>query len=603
MFRPLLLALSGVALLFSAPAQADQARHAIAMHGDVKYAPDFTHFDYVNPNAPKGGTVRFGELETFDSFNPFIPRGVSAAGIGLLYATLTVQSSDEPFTEYVGLAETITMPDDRSFVAFKIRDDATWHDGTPVTAEDVKWTFEILISEGQPFYRTYYGDVERVEVKDAKNVHFHFKAGTDNHELPLILGQMVPLPKHYWTNGTRKFSDTTLEPPLGNGPYRVEKVDAGRSVTYARVANWWGENLPVYKGRYNFDRIVFDYYRDRNVELEAFLGGRFDFQQEYTARLWASGYNTPAVRDGRVIKKEIPHRLPQGMQAFAYNVRKPVFQDIEVRRALDYAFDFEWTNKQLAHNSYTRNNSYFTNSELAAEDGPPTGRVLEILEPFRDQLPESVFITRYQPPKTDGSGNNRENMRIAAKILDDAGYVLKNGVRTHKDTGIKLEFEFLTNTGNAALDRWIMPFIQNLEKLGVKAKFRSVDVTQYINRMMKYDFDVTIPTFSQSQSPGNEQREMWTSARADVEAGRNIVGIKNKVVDTLVEDLIGSDTREELVYHARALDRVLLAHHYVVPNWHLPAWRVAYWDKFGQPDVQAPYALGVVDTWWSKDAK
>lgn len=588
------------ALILPAYAEDVKPVHGIAMHGDLKYPADFTHFDYVNSNAPKGGKLRLSALETFDSFNPYIVKGVPADGIGLIYATLTEQSADEPFSEYAALAGSIEMPQDRSWIIFNIRPEAKWEDGKPVTADDVKWTYDALMKDGQPFYKSYYADITKVEVLTDKKVKFTFK-GQGNLELPLIVGQMPVLPKHYWTAKDHKFSETTLTPPPGNGPYRIASFQAGRGIVYERVKNWWGENLPVYKGRYNFDAITYDYYRDRDVELESLLGGSSDFRQEYTAKAWATSYNAPVVKDGRVIKKEIKNGLPQGMQAFGYNLRRPVFQDQAVRKALDYAFDFDWSNKQFAYGAYKRSRSFFSNSEMAAPDSPPSGHVKEVLEEFKDQLPASVFTTRYEPPKTDGSGNNRANLRMAMKILDDAGYKIgPDGIRINPKTGKPLSFEFLTNGGNAALDRWIIPFTQNLKKIGVAATFRVVDVSQYVNRLNSFDYDVIITSFPQSLSPGNEQREFWKSDRADLNGSRNTLGIKNPVVDKLVEMIISAPTREDLVARCQALDYVLLDGNYVIPNWHIPAWRIAYWNKFGMPDKQAPYALGVADTWWMK---
>lgn len=576
-------------------------RHAIAMHGEVKYAPDFTHFDYVNPGAPKGGTLRLGAMETFDTFNPYIIKGVEADGLSLITVTLTEQSMDEAFTEYGGLAETMEMPEDRSWIIFNLRPEAKWEDGAPVTAEDVKWSFDTLLKDGKPFYRAYYSDVTNVEVLAEKKVKFTFR-GTKNLELPLIVGQLPILPKHYWTAPGKAFTETTLEPPPGNGPYRIKSFEPGRSITYERVKGWWGENMSPYKGRYNFDEIRYEYYRDRNVILEAFFGDAFDFHQENTAKLWATAYDVPPVRDGRIVKKEIANGLPQGMQGFIYNIRRPVFQDRAVRRALDYAFDFEWSNKQFAYSAYARTNSYFSNSEMAAPDHLPQGRVKEILEQYRDRLSPTVFTERYQPPKSDGTGNNRANLRMAMKILDEAGYkVGKDGLRTDPKTGKTLEFEFLTSGGNAAFDRWIMPFIDNLKKAGIKATFRVVDASQYINRITEFDYDMTVSTFAQSLSPGNEQREYWTSERADMQGSRNYIGLKDPAIDGLAEMIISAPTRQELIARCQALDYVLLDGNYVISNWYLPAWRVAYQDRFGIPDVQAPYALGVMDTWWSKE--
>ncbi len=590
--------------LFAIPAFAQDAAPAptygIAMHGDLKYPADFKHFDYLNPDAPKGGALRLAAMGTYDSFNPYIIKGVPADGIGLIYTTLTEQSTDEPFSQYAALAESLEVPQDRSWIIYTIRPEAKWEDGQPVTADDVKWSFETLMKDGQPFYRAYYGDVSAVEILNDKKVKFTFKSA-QNLELPLIVGQLPVLPKHYWTKEGVNFTDTTMAPPPGNGPYKIASFQPGKSITYERVKGWWGENIPAFRGHYNFDTITYEYYRDRDVQLEAFFGGAYDIHQEFTAKLWATAYDAPAVKDGRIVKKEVRNGLPNGMQAFIYNTRKPVFQDQAVRRALDYAFDFDWANKQFAYGAYKRTNSYFVNSDMAAPDAPPSGRVKEILEQFKDQLPADIFTTRYQPPKTDGSGNNRENLKTAAKILDDAGYKLgKDGMRTDPKTGKALEFEFLTSGGNAAFERWIMPFIQNLKKIGVKASFRVIDDSQYTNRIMHFDFDMAGGTFGQSLSPGNEQREFWGSDRADMQGSRNLIGLKNPVVDKLVEMIIAAPTREELVARCQALDYVLLSGNYVIPNWYIPAWRLAWWDKFGQPEIQAPYAPGYLDTWWVK---
>lgn len=581
------------------PAYAQNARpvHALAMHGDLKYGADFKHFDYVNPDAPKGGSIKLSGAETFDSFNSFITRGVSADGLGLLYASLLEKSQDEAFSMYGALAESIEVPKDRSWVIFNLRKEAVWHDGKPVTADDVVWTFNTLIEKGRPLYKAYYAHVKKVEALGEKRVKFSFDM-TDNLELPLIIGELSILPKHYWE--TRDFEKTTLEPPLGSGPYKIASFEQGRSISYERVKDWWGDNLPVYKGRYNFNRVGYEYYRDQDVSLRAFFGGEFDFRLEYTAKLWATGYNVPAVRDGRIIKADIANQIPQGMQGFAMNLRRPVWQDKNVRKAMNLAFDFEWSNKQFAYGAYTRSRSYFSNSEMEAK-GLPEGRELEILNAYRDQLPQEVFASEFNLPKTDGAGNNRNNLREAMRLLDEAGYVTgKDGVRVHKDTGVRLEFEFLVANTNIAFERWFGPYKKNLERIGMKGNIRVVDVSQYINRVMDFNFDLIVHTWGQSTSPGNEQREYWGSDRADVKGSRNFLGVKDPVVDALISQIIAAPTREELIYRTRALDRVLQHGWYVVPNWHIPAWRVAYWDKFERPAVQAKYNLGEIDTWWAK---
>lgn len=589
-------------LAFASPAKAQETAstptHALAMHGAPKYPATFAHFDYVNPDAPKGGTLKLAGYDTFDNLNPFIIKGVSASGAEIIYDTLTEQSSDEAFTVYGGLASAIETPEDRSWVIYTVRPEARWHDGKPVTAADVKWTFETLTTKGAPFYKAYYQNVKSVETLDGNRVKFTFDMA-NNRELPLIVGQMPILPQHYWEGKT--FENTTLVPPLGSGPYKIGAVAPGRSIEYVRVKDWWGDKVPAFRGRYNFDRIVYEYYKDQNVSLEAMFAGQYDFRQEYVAKLWATGYNAPAVTAKKIIKKTIDNDLPQGMQGFTFNIRRPAFQDKAVRKAINYAFDFEWSNKQFAYNEYTRTRSYFANSEMEATK-LPEGAELAILEQFRGQIPDEVFTQEYQNPKTDGSGNNRANLKEAARLLDEAGWKLgSDGIRA-KD-GVRLEFELLMAGVNEGFQRWFQPLEQNLQKIGVKGSIRIVDATQYTNRVMTFDYDMIVGSWGQSNSPGNEQREFWESSRADMQGSRNYIGLKDPAIDKIVEMIVAAPTREDLVARCRALDRVLQHGWYVVPNWHIPAWRVAYWDKFGRPEKQAPFALGVMDTWWSKDAK
>lgn len=582
-----------IALLFPLTVFAGEPVGGIAIHGEPKYKEGFAHFDYVNPNAPKGGTLRLSALGTFDNLNPFIIKGNAAGNIGLIYQSLLTSASDEPFTVYAQLAEKLEIADDRKSITFHIRPEAVWNDGKPVSAEDVVWSFETLKTKGAPFYAAYYADVESVKADGDKRVTFHFKTG-DNRELPLIVGQLPILPKHYWAD--KKFEDTTLTPPLGNGPYKIAKVDAGRSLTFERVKNWWGENIPANKGRYNFDTIIVDYYRDTTVAVEAFFAGRYDIRQEHVAKIWATGYDAPAVKDGRIKKEEIQNHLPAGMQGFVMNIRRPVFADRAVRQALQYAFDFEWSNKAMAHGAYKRTASYFENSDYAAKD-LPQGRELEILEEFRSELPPEIFTQAYKNPVTDGSGNARDNLRKAMEILDAAGYTLgTDGVRA-KD-GTRLTFEIVDN--QPEFERWVLPFIRNLKRIGIEAKFRVVDSSQYVARMNDFDFDMTVSGFGQSLSPGNEQREYWGSAKADSKGSRNIIGVKNPVVDKLCEKIANATSQDELVAATKALDRVLLWGYYVIPQWHTNVWKVAYWDRFERPENQAPYDIGITDTWWSK---
>jgi len=605
------LTLGAALILLTAPASAQDTPpdetapapvHGLAMHGDLKYGPDFTHFEYANPDAPKGGTLRHWGSETFDNLNPHIPRGVAAAGLNLTTVSLLEGSADEPFSTYGGLAESLEVPEDRSWVIFNLRPEAVWHDGEPITAHDVVFSLDTLISKGYPFYGSYYANVESVEALSDHRVKFTFDMA-DNRELPLIAGQLTILPRHYWEAEGRDFSASTLTPPPGNGPYRIGRIVPGRSIEYVRVTDWWGKDLPVYKGRFNFDRITYEYFRDQTVSLEALFAGQYDYRQEYTAKLWATAYDAPPVRDGRIIKKTIENELPQGFQGFIYNLRRPLFQDRVLRRALDYAFDYEWSNKNFAYDAYTRTRSYFSNSEMEA-DGLPEGKELEILERFRGQIPEEVFTEEYNPAKSDGSGRNRENLRIARDMLAEAGYVINaDGALIHEETGRKVEFEMLFSNINAAFEKWFQPFRDNLERLGITARIRIVDASQYINRTMAFDYDMVVASFGQSNSPGNEQREYWGSDKADQPGSRNLIGVQDPVVDELVDLIVSAPTREDLVARTRALDRVLQWGFYSIPNWHIPAWRVAYWDKFGQPEFQAPFALGVSDTWWHKDAE
>lgn len=596
-----------ICVLFSIPAYAQEAgpqpQHAIALHGTPKYGPDFTHLDYVNADAPKGGTLKLSDIGTFDSLNPLIVKGSPAAGLnylrsGFVYQSLMQNSWDEPFTLYGILAESIEVAPERDWVAFTLRPEAKWADGKPVLAEDVVWTFNTLIEKGQPFFKAYYGDVQSVAAEGERQVKFTFKV-KGNAELPLIVAEMVVLPKHFWEG--KEFDKTTLEKPLGSGPYKVGNVDTGRSIEYVRDPNWWGKDLPFFKGFYNFDTIRYDYYRDANVALEAFLSGEFDVQIENTAKLWQSAYDVPAVKDGRLIKEEIENSRPAGMQGFIYNIRRDVFKDVAVREALNYAFDFEWSNKQFAFGDYVRTDSYFENSELASNaegSGLPQGEELALLERFKGQIPDAVFTTPYVNPVTDGSGNNRNNLRTAVDILNKAGWALgADGVRTKN--GVRLSFEILDS--NPQFERWVLPFIKNLERIGVEANFRVVDSAQYQNRINAFDFDMTIGGFGQSDSPGNEQRDFWGSQKADLEGSRNYIGIKNPAIDQIIEELIQADSREDLIVHTRALDRILLAEHYVIPMWYYNKWRIAHWAKIERPETLSGISPLISDTWWTSE--
>ena len=592
------LALTGAAGSEPARAAAPGAapRHAIAMHGAPKYPPNFAHFDYVNPAAPKGGKVKMASVGTFDSLNQFIIKGVSAASLGYLYDSLMTGSSDEAFTVYGLLAESIETPEDRSWVAFTLRPEARFHDGTPVRPEDVIFSFDILREKGSPFFAAYYGNVVKVEKTAARRVKFSFKPG-GNRELPLILGQFPILPKAYWQN--RDFAKTTLDPPLGSGPYRIEAVDPGRSITYRRVADYWGRNLPVNVGAYNFDVIRIDYYRDATVAREAFKTKGFDFRAENESKAWATAYDIPAVKDGLLIKRKFAHKRSSGMQSFAFNTRREMFKDPRVREALGYAFNFEWTNKNLFYGQYRRTRSYFSNSELAST-GLPKGVEREILERFRGRIPERVFTKEYSPPAYDGSGNIRAGQRQAMRILKGAGWVIRNKQLVDAKTGTQMRFEILISS--PAFERIVLPFVRNLKRLGIRARARLVDPAQYEYRVRDFDFDMIVGSWGQSLSPGNEQRNFWSSRAAEFKGSRNIVGIKDPVIDELIELVIAAPDRKGLIDRVRALDRVLLWNHFVIPQWHIPYDRLVFWDKFGIPKV-IPMLGASFDLWWFDAAK
>ncbi|MCS7268673.1 MAG: extracellular solute-binding protein [Geminicoccaceae bacterium] len=585
--------------LWAASAAAEEVRpvHGVAMHGAPALPPDFAHLPYADPEAPKGGRLTLAAIGTFDNLNPFILKGNDAAGSGLPFESLTVQNLDEAFSEYGLLAETIEMPSDRSWVAFTLRPQARWHDGRPVTVDDVAFSLEILKSKGEPFYRAYYANVVRAEAAGERRVKFVFD-GTINRELPLIVGQMPILPKHYWQG--REFDKTTLEPPLGSGAYRVKSVDPGRSITYERVPDYWGADVPVMRGRYNYDEIRYVYFRDPNVALEALKAGEFDLRIENSSRFWATGYTGPAVERGLIKKEAIPREGGAGMQGFVFNLRRPVFKNRALREALNYAFDFEWTQKNLFYGHYVRTESYFPNSELGAR-APISPAERALLEPFRDRLPREVFEKVYEAPRTDGSGNIRENLRKAFEILKAGGYEVRQGKLVEVATGAPVSFEILLDQGGL-FERIVGPFVKNLERLGVEARVRVVDDAQYQRRLEEFDYDMVVAVFPQSLSPGNEQRNFWSSAAARQPGSRNLIGIEDPVVDHLVDRIIQAPDREALITACRALDRVLIWGHYVIPHWHNRETWIAMWDKFGRAPRQPRYGLDIF-AWWIDPAK
>ncbi len=571
------------------PPTQPQPTHGLAIFGDIKYPENFTHYDYVNPDAPKGGVVKLASFGTFDSFNPLIIKGTPAAGSGLLYCTLLAHADDEPMSLYAYLAEKVELAPDRSSVTFTLNKRAKFSDGSPVTPEDVIFSFHTLMKKATPMYAQYYKDVKTVEKSGPDQVTFVFIDNT-NRELPVILGQFPVFSKAYYEK--HDFEKAEMIPPIGCGPYKVKDFQAGQTVTYERVPHWWGENLPSQKGQNNFD-ITYVYYRDQDVMFEAFKAGDHDFRTERRAKNWAQSYTIPAVQEGRMLKKETPNALPQGMQMYAFNTRKPIFKDRKVREALTKALDFEWVNKNLFFNSYQRNLSYFSNSDMAAS-GLPTSEELKILELFKDQLVPEVLTTAFKLPVTNGSGNDRKVLAEADKLLKEAGWIIKDGKRVNAK-GEPFTFEFLlfepTN------ERIVAAFQRNLAALGIDMRIRTVTPSQYIEKTQTYDYDMIMATIPETETPGNEQREFWGSKAADVKGAYNLSGIKDPVVDQLVELLIDSPDRAALKDRVHALDRVLLWGYYGIPNWHSNTSRIAYWNKFGMPEKKPQDGIGF-SSWW-----
>jgi len=590
------LALIGVLMTAAAAAQEVRKTHALSLAGAPKYAADFSQLDFVNPAAPKGGTLRLAATGGFDTLNPYIIKGNPAAGLGLTVDTLMTSPMDDISAEYGLIAESLEVPEDQSWVIFNLRPEARFHDGSPITAGDVIFTFNLLSEQGRPFYRYYYRNVVAVEALGTHRVKFTF-SGPGNRELPQIMGQLPVLSKAYWQN--RDFEQTTLEPPLGNGPYRVKSFDTNRAITYERVADYWARDLPINRGRNNFDQVQFDYYRDATVSLEAFGAHEYDYRNENSSKAWATGYKFKAVEQGLVKVALVPHQRPTGMQGFVYNLRRPVFQNRVLRRALAYAFDFEWSNANLFYGQYTRTESYFSNSELAAR-GLPSPAELKLLEPLRNDLPAEVFSEIYRAPSTADGNSLRRNLRRALKLLKGAGFRLVDKKLVDPATGRPVSFEILLVA--PTFERVVLPFIQNLKRLGVAARVRTVDTAQYQNRVRDFDFDMVIATYPQSLSPGNEQRDFFSSAAADRPGSRNLIGIKSAAIDTLVDHVIFAKSRPALVTATRALDRALLWGFYVIPQWHIRADRIAYWDKFGQAEKKPRYGVDIF-SWWVDPAK
>jgi|TARA_Y100000814_G_scaffold245361_1_gene190494 microcin C transport system substrate-binding protein len=575
---------------------AEQPQHGLSLFGNLKYSHNFTHFDYVNPQAPKGGQVRYATVGSFDSLNPFILKGVPAVGSGLPFESLLVSASDEPDSAYGLIAEKVFQAKDNSWVKFTINKNARWHDGSRITADDVVFSFQTLIDKGHPNFSIMLKGVSEV-VSNADLEITYYISDVENRKLPLIIGGLPILQKEYFSKNP--FDTTTLVTPMGSGPYKISDLDPGRSITFERVQNYWGKDLPVNVGRYNFDKIIYDYYRDRDVMVEALKAGEYDIHQEYTSKTWATAYDIKAVQDGWLIKDVLEDNTPSGVQAFFINTRRDKFKNLKLREALSYAFDYEWTNKNIFFGLYKRMASYFENSDLAS-NGLPEGRELKLLEKFRGQIPNEVFTQKFIPPKTDGSGNIRKNLRIAASLLADSGWTLIDGDRVHNQTGHRLEIEFLYF--ERTFERILAPYARNLEKLGITTSLRLVDVTQYIKRLEEHDFDITTRRFVQGLSPGAELLSYFGSETADQFGTLNASGIKDPVVDALLLEVLSAKDREQLTVATRALDRILLWGHYMVPQWYKGTHHIVYWNFFDRPVVKPKYAIGF-DTWWWNEEK
>ena len=605
LMRPALLLLICLAWSFPAFAVISES-HGYAQFGILKYPQNFTHFDWVNPDAPKGGVVRLMASGTFDTLNPYTFKGTSPSatpgffqyGISELNEPLMVgtgiydPSGDEPSSAYGLIAESVEYSDNRSWVVFNLRDSARFHDGRPITAYDVAFSYRTLIRDGHPRYRTGMQGVKRVDILNPKRIRFVFEED-DNSLLILRLSELPVLPQHYWKD--RDFKATTFEPPLGSGPYRISKVQPGRRLVFERVKDWWGADLPVSRGKYNFDRVEVEFYRDSTVAFEAFKVGQFDFYIEHQAKNWANGYQFPGVLRGDVIRTEIPHQIPTQTQALFMNGRRAIFADIRVREALGMFFDFEWTNRALFYDAYQRSESYYPNSDFAAT-GRPEGAEWLLLSQYRDQLPPSLFTEAFHLPRTEGRGIPRETLRRALELLSESGWTLsEDGLVDRK--GRRMRFEILLV--NPRLERILQPYVENLARVGIQANLRTVDSAQYKQRLDHYDYDMILSTLGQSLSPGLEQWLYFHSSQVDVKGGRNYAGIANPVIDQLLEKLLAAQSRDEQVAAARAIDRVLLWNHYSIPNWFISHHRLAYRNRFAHVSTP-PYTLGL-NAWWLKD--
>jgi microcin C transport system substrate-binding protein len=579
-------------------AAAQGVRHGLSAFGDLKYPADFQHFDWADPQAPKGGrlaTIGTEARTSFDSFNGFILKGDPAQGLERVYDSLMTASLDEPDAVYGLVAEAAEVGVDRGSVTFHLRRGVKFADGSPLTAADVAFTFMTLKEKGHPLYRVELAEVAAAEALDPLTVRYTFSS-TERRDLPLVVAVLPILSKAYYA--TREFERSTLEPPLGSGPYAVGDFKPGTFVSYQRRWDYWGKDLPVNRGRFNFDELRFEYYRDRTAELEGLKAGVFDLREEFTARDWATGYDIPAVKGGRIVLLTLPDERPAGAQGFFLNMRRGKFSDPRVREALDYAFDFQWTNKNIFNGLYTRTESFFENSPLKAA-GSPSAAELVLLEPWRAQLPDKVYAEPYSSPVSDGSGSDRRLLRKAGELLSAAGWEIKEGRRVRGNEA--LEFEFLI--ADPSMERVLTPYQKNLLALGIATSIRRVDAAQYERRVKSFDFDVVATRFVMRLTPGVELKALFGSAAANTEGGYNLAGISHPAVDALIEKIVAAPSRDELTTATRALDRVLRAGHYWVPQWYRPFHYLAYWDKYGRPAAKPRYDRGIIHSWWYDEKK
>lgn len=578
---------------------ASERRHGMSVFGDLKYPAGFTHFDYVDPDAPKGGTLSLvpsswafnQNPQTFNSMNTLILRGDAPVGLDIVYDSLMARALDEPDAMYGLVAEAVETSGDGNTYRFFLRPEARWHDGTDLTADDVAFSLTTLKAQGHPLISQTIRELAAAEAKGPHEVEVRF-TGNQSRDLAFTVAGLPIISKAFYE--TRTFDATTMEPPLGSGPYKVGRFETGRYVEYERVDDYWARDLPVTRGQNNFRAIRYEFYRDRDVAFEAFKAGQYLFREEFTARVWSTGYDFPAVADGRVVRVTLPDETPSGAQGWFLNTRRPKFADPRVREALIYAFDFEWTNRTLFFGLYERTHSYFQKSDLMAQREPSPGE-LALLEPWRGELPDEVFGTPFSPPVSDGSGQDRRLLRHAAGLLREAGWTVDGGVLKNA-AGERMRIEFLDR--DPSFERVVQPYVRNLRLLGIEANARTVDAAQFQSRINEFDFDLAPRRYSMSPTPGESIKQFWTSASADVPGSNNLSGIRSPAIDALTDIVVNAQSREELVTAARALDRVLRAGRYWVPHWYKADHNIACWDVYGRPDEKPRYALGAVQTWW-----